>query len=63
MKPPVAPLKRVIIENRPDGLQTSALPSPQQMMDKINELVNYVNYLEKEKQNKPFQGLQPRRMS
>ena len=62
---PVKPLTRVIVQDRPDGTQVSALPSQQMMMDKINELVNYVNYLEKEKQSKPLQGLQltPRRMT
>jgi hypothetical protein len=57
---PLQPLTRIIVSNNDNGLQTSRLPNNQEMMDKINEIVNFVNRLEREKQSKEIVGFKPR---
>ena len=57
---PLQPLTRIIVSNNEDGLQTSRLPNNQEMMDKINEMVNFVNRLEREKQSKEIVRFKPR---
>lgn len=36
-------LQRIIIESKEDGTQISRLPSNEEMMNKINEIINHVN--------------------
>lgn len=52
----IKPLERIVINNSEDGIQTSRLPNNEEMMNKINEIVNCINHLNKEKQDKPIQG-------
>lgn len=47
---PIQPLKRLIIDNSDDGLQVTRLPNNEEMMFKINEIIAFVNKLEKEQQ-------------
>ena len=56
-------LERIIIESNNDGTQISRLPNNEEMMYKINEIINVVNRLNgyvseiKEKnENNPFKG-------
>ncbi|MGV4321249.1 hypothetical protein [Bacillus mojavensis] len=46
-------LTRVIVETSEDGTQTTRLPNNQEIMNKINEIVDFCNRLEREKQDKP----------
>ncbi|MEC1744141.1 hypothetical protein [Schinkia azotoformans] len=42
----IKPLERVIIENREDGTQVSRLPNTEEMMGKINRIIEVVNELD-----------------
>jgi len=42
---PIKELQRIIVENREDGTQVTRLPNNEEMMNKINEIVRYVNDL------------------
>lgn len=44
----ILPLKRVITENNLDGTQVSRLPNNEEIMNKINEMVRFLNSLPKE---------------
>lgn len=37
------PLQRIIVSNDEDGTQVSRLPNNQEMMNKINEIINHIN--------------------
>ncbi len=50
-------LKRIVVEDKEDGTQVSRLPNNEEIMNKINELIRYVNWLDKEKQSKPLRGV------
>lgn len=39
----IKPLKRIIVEQSEDGTQVSKLPDSETMMNKINEIIKYVN--------------------
>ncbi|MES9681764.1 hypothetical protein ABWK22_02365 [Gottfriedia acidiceleris] len=43
---PIESLKRIIVSEDEDGTQTSRLPNNQEMMDKINEVIKYVNMID-----------------
>ena len=49
-------LTRVIIESTEDGLQTSRLPNNEEVMNKINEIVRYINYIEQKKISRELKG-------
>lgn len=44
-------LKRTIVENFDDGTQVSKLPDNQEIVNKINEIIKYINNNEKLKEN------------
>ncbi|WP_243523690.1 hypothetical protein [Bacillus pseudomycoides] len=50
-------LKRIVVEDKEDGTQVSGLPNNEEIINKINELIRYVNWLDKEKQSKPLRGV------
>jgi len=50
-------LKRIIMNTDKEGIQISRLPNNEEMMNKINEIVRYVNQLENKKVNKSIEGL------
>ncbi|MCY8549389.1 hypothetical protein MOD25_05665 [Bacillus haynesii] len=39
------PLKRIIVNEDEEGTQTARLPNNQEMMNKINEIIEYVNMI------------------
>lgn len=53
----IKPLERIIVETKEDGTQIARLPNNQEMMQKINEVINFVNRMEKEKQDKPVKDI------
>lgn len=50
-------IKRTIVATEQDGTQVTIPPSNTEIMNKINEIVRYVNRMEKEKQNKPMEEI------
>ncbi|WP_231040450.1 hypothetical protein [Bacillus velezensis] len=56
-------LTRVIVETKEDGTQITRLPNSQEIMNKINEIIDFCNRLDKEKQSKPVdvRGFEPRK--
>lgn len=56
-------LKRIIVSEDEEGLQTTRLPSQAEMMEKINEIVRQVNHLTKTKPSTPIKPVSssPRR--
>lgn len=44
-------LERVLVESHEDGTQLSKLPSQQEMMEKINQIIEVVNELDDFKNN------------
>ncbi|AVM26155.1 hypothetical protein FZC68_10485 [Bacillus pumilus] len=48
------PLKRVPVEKAEDGIEISRLPNNEEIIDKVNEIVRFVNTLEKKKADKPI---------
>lgn len=50
-------LKRIIVEDKEDGTQTSRLPNNEEIMNKINELIRYTKRLDKNKQSKTIKGV------
>lgn len=51
----ITKLTRIIVENKGE-LQTSRPPNNTEIMNKINEIIEYVNKLEKIKVDKPILG-------
>jgi hypothetical protein len=45
-------LQRIIVSNEADGTQVTKLPSNEDMMNKINEIIHVVNKLESDRQNR-----------
>lgn len=41
----IEPLKRIIVNEDEEGIQTTRLPNNQEMMNKINEVIKYVNMI------------------
>ncbi|OJT57362.1 hypothetical protein [Bacillus licheniformis] len=41
----IEPLKRIIVNEGEEGIQTARLPNNQEMMNKINEVIKYVNMI------------------
>lgn len=54
---PLQHLKRIVIENKGDGTQVTRLPNNQEMMDKINEIVSYINGIENKIQYKSIKSM------
>lgn len=48
----IKPLQRIIVSNDADGTQVTKLPSNEEMMNKINEIIRVVNKLESDRQNR-----------
>lgn len=42
----IEPLKRIIVEDMSDGTQVTRLPNNREVMDKINEIIKYINQQE-----------------
>jgi len=60
---PLNQLQRIIESTSTDGIQISRLPNAQEMMDKINEIVRFVNQLELQKANEPEENpFMPKRL-
>lgn len=49
-------LERIVVESNEDGIQISRLPNNEEIMNKINEIVRCINHIDKNKQDKPFEG-------
>lgn len=45
---PLNELKRIVVSNYQDGTQLSRLPDNEEMMNKINEIIRFINLLEEE---------------
>lgn len=45
---PLNELKRIVVSNYQDGTQVSRLPDNEEMMNKINEIIRFINLLEEE---------------
>lgn len=45
----VRKLERVVVETREDGTQVTRLPNNKEVIDKINEIIDIVDQVEKEK--------------
>ncbi|MEX3713398.1 hypothetical protein ABFV99_13420 [Cytobacillus horneckiae] len=56
---PIQPLERIVVKNTKDGFQTTKLPSNEDMMNKINEIVRLVNHLEQNDFKRSFKDEEP----
>lgn len=50
-------LQRIIVSNDIDGTQVTKLPSSEEMMNKINEIIRVVNKLENERENQEIRNM------
>ncbi|MEH7552845.1 hypothetical protein [Bacillus altitudinis] len=50
---PIKPLKRVTVKGYENGIEISRLPNSEEIIEKVNEIVRFVNNLERKKADKP----------
>lgn len=53
----IEPLKRVIIENNEDGTQVTRLPNHEEVVNKVNEIIKYLNKQESDRKQDRIRGL------
>ncbi|MGG1147083.1 hypothetical protein [Bacillus wiedmannii] len=53
----IEPLKRVVIEKNADGTQVTRLPNHEEMVNKVNEIIIYLNQKEILKREDRIKGL------
>lgn len=46
-----------VLEDYKDDMKISRLPNTEEIMNKINEVIEYVNHIEKAKADKPIKSL------